>query len=101
MIKLFGKKKGDKLCGGCGKPLGSDRFCRNCGMSAKKAKYEPYDKYEPYNEVMQLVYGPPPVEFKHKCGSCGNSWTSSEIEHYCPDCGGEVSSKAERDPFLF
>ena len=77
-------------CGNCHKLFREgDLYCRYCGTKAGEGKYEPYD------DIVQCVYGPPPVERKHTCGKCGYSWTSRAMidkEHYCPKCGGNVTA---------
>ena len=42
-------------CGNCHKFFGEgDLYCRYCGTKAGEGRYEPYD------DIMQCVYGPPP-----------------------------------------
>ena len=62
-----------------------DKYCRYCGSKAGV-------DFEPYWNVMETVYGPPPFETEHECKYCGHRWTAYELEweetsHYCPECG--------------
>ena len=79
-----------KICGNCRKIIGEDKFCRYCGAEAVKTNYAPE------NEVISVVYGPPPTEREHICSSCGytwKNWVMIDNERYCPKCGGNVISQ--------
>lgn len=76
-----------RICKECNNVIGSYRYCRYCGAKAKAAEYVPYE------ETIQLVYGPPPIERKHTCSVCGYSWKKClmvDRERFCPKCGGKV-----------
>jgi len=72
-------------CGKCWSYLSSeDNYCRKCGTKRGKGAFNPKDN------VMQVVYGPPPVEFRFVCQSCGLEWTENlmvNFNKYCPKCG--------------
>lgn len=75
-------------CGNCHKYIGDDRYCRYCGTKSGEGKYEPYE------DCVQCVYGPMPVEREHICPVCGKKWTTClmlDRELYCPDCGSETN----------
>ena len=78
----------DKQCGNCHASLQEgDRYCRRCGTSAGEGAYEPYQN------VMQCIYGPRPVKRIHICEKCGYSWSTVEMldrDKYCPKCGGNA-----------
>ena len=62
-----------------------DNYCRNCGTKVG-------GKFDPYVNVMETLYGPPPEETKHECIYCGNCWSSwsrdlNNKRNYCPVCG--------------
>ena len=75
-------------CGNCHAPLGEDdRYCRKCGTKAGDGAFEPYQ------QIMQCIYGPRPVERTHVCPACGFTWTTClmiDNEKYCPKCGAEA-----------
>ncbi len=85
-------------CGNCHKFFGEgDLYCRYCGTKAGEGRYEPYD------DIMQCVYGPPPTERLHTCNECGYSWKSWAMidnERYCPKCGGAVTAAETGDPLF-
>jgi len=74
-------------CGKCWRYLGDeDNFCRKCGTKRGDGEFNPEDN------VMYPVYGPPPVDFKFQCKSCGLSWTEKlmvNCNRFCPRCGKE------------
>ncbi|MBQ9809332.1 MAG: zinc ribbon domain-containing protein [Ruminococcus sp.] len=75
-------------CGNCHKLLGGDAYCRYCGTKAGNGSYEPYE------DIVQCVYGPMPVDREHVCRKCGYKWTSCKMiddEWFCPICGGSVN----------
>ena len=64
-----------------------DKYCRQCGTEIGKGAYLPID------DLMQCIYGPPPVDRMHTCEQCGYSWyTYLMIDHEknCPKCGGRA-----------
>lgn len=73
-------------CGNCHaymKPR--DKFCRICGEKAGEGAFDPYQN------LMECIYGPMPVERTHVCKDCGHRWTTCRMlddEKYCPKCGG-------------
>lgn len=93
MKKLFGfgKKLDKSYCGNCGERLGEeDIFCRYCGTQRGQGKYRPQ------KEMIQCVYGPPPVDRIHRCNKCGYEWTTHTMldkQKYCPKCGGSAHPK--------
>ncbi len=94
-MKLFTNKKMStdytNLCGNCRGYIGSNKYCPYCGTKAGEGKFEPY----PIEEMMQCVYGPPPVTRVHKCPDCGYTYSTCVMidnQRYCPECGsGKVS----------
>lgn len=72
-------------CGNCHANLSPhDKYCRICGTKAGEGAYEPYQ------DLMQCIYGPMPVERKHTCTKCGYQWTTClmlDDQRYCPKCG--------------
>ena len=84
-------------CGNCHAVIDDDPYCRYCGTKNGEGAYEPFE------DIVQCVYGPPPVEREHTCKKCGYSWKSWEMidtERYCPKCGGNVTA-AETGRSLF
>lgn len=99
--KLFGKKilkdewsinledewstNYDGKCGNCHKSFrGDEKYCRYCGTKRGEGKFKPYQN------LMQCIYGPPPVKRVRKCTRCNNRWETFEMidkEDYCPLCG--------------
>ena len=77
-------------CGNCHKELDEgDLYCRFCGTRFGEGTYEPYE------DIVQIVYGPPPTIRKHTCKKCGynwNSWSMIDEEKYCPKCGGNIKT---------
>lgn len=75
-------------CGNCHALLGEgDKYCRICGTKAGEGEFEPYQ------QMMQCIYGPRPVSRTHTCEKCGYSWTTCamlDMEQYCPQCGGNA-----------
>lgn len=76
-------------CGNCHNHLQEgDKYCRLCGTKVGEGAYEPYQ------DVIQFIYGPMPFERKHACKICGHSWITClmvDKEKYCPECGGSAS----------
>ena len=80
----------DETCGKCFCYLDpEDNYCRHCGTKAGV-------KFEPRWNIMDTLYGPPPIPTEHTCKYCGNQWTSydfdwtdEEIRYFCPNCGKE------------
>ncbi len=83
----------DSYCGNCHARLREgDRYCRICGTRAGEGKFEPYQ------QVMQCIYGPMPLKRIHRCQSCGYSWSTCAMiddENYCPKCGGNAPSEVD------
>lgn len=83
-------------CGNCHAYLNdSDKYCRICGTAAGEGAYNPYQN------LMQCIYGPMPVKRVHTCKKCNYEWTTSlmiDDEKYCPKCGGKapVTSEGKR-----
>ena len=73
-------------CGHCHTRLSpDDKYCRLCGTKVGDGAYEPYQ------DLMECIYGPAPAERTHTCQKCGYTWTTCamiESEKYCPKCGG-------------
>ena len=85
------------ICGNCHAVIDDDPYCRYCGTKNGEGAYEPFE------DIVQCVYGPPPVEREHTCKKCGYSWKSCamiDTERYCPECGGNVTA-AETGRSLF
>lgn len=80
-------------CGNCHEPLRqNDKFCRYCGTRRGDGAFAPY------KNVMECIYGPPPVERRHVCGNCGYSWTTMlmiDDQKYCPRCGGNADCREQ------
>ena len=78
-------------CGNCHALLDEDdRYCRICGTRAGEGAFEPYQ------QIMQCIYGPRPEERTHVCETCGYTWTTCQMldrEKYCPKCGGNAPVK--------
>jgi len=87
-------KPNENQCGNCHAYLEpEDRFCRICGTRRGDGLFEPYQN------LMQCIYGPMPVERVHVCSSCGYRWTTClmvDRETFCPSCGGR-SNVEEKD----
>ncbi len=98
MRKLSKDYKG--RCGHCHAFIGQDEYCRYCGT--KKGDGE----FLPYNDEVQCVYGPPPIERIHKCENCGYKWSARMMiddQRYCPKCGSRVKVTAanpEDEPYM-
>lgn len=83
-------------CGNCHAYIGEAGFCVYCGTKAGEGAFAPYE------EIMQCVYGPPPVEREHTCTVCGHVWSTCAMidrVRYCPQCGGAVATRTLGDPF--
>ena len=82
-----------EVCGNCkGRYFKGDKYCRFCGAPMGKPDY--------IEEVILILYGPPPPKQVHTCDKCGYSWETygrlaDEIYgrinnvNYCPKCGGD------------
>ena len=92
----------EKQCGNCHADLeNGDKYCRICGTRVGDGAYDPYQ------DIMQCIYGPAPVRRKHTCRQCGNIWSTYlmlDAQKYCPKCGGyapysgETYEKIDIDP---
>lgn len=75
-------------CGNCHANLQEgDKYCRICGTKVGEGEYAPY------LDIMEVIYGPMPVERVHTCEKCGHTWTTClmvDKEAYCPMCGGNA-----------
>lgn len=82
-------------CENCSYLAGKDdKFCRKCGTKIGGGRYVPQ------NDIMQCIYGPPPVTRQHICQSCGYSWSTMfmiDYEKKCPKCGGNAPYNEEPD----
>lgn len=82
-----------KQCGNCHAYLSpEDKYCRLCGTKVGKGAYDPYQ------DLMQCIYGPEPVEREHQCRRCGYKWKTCAMvdnEKYCPKCGGRAPYRKE------
>lgn len=82
-------------CGHCHAYLKpDDKYCRQCGTKVGDGAYEPYQ------DLMETIYGPPPIERRHICQNCGNTWTVCAMidsEKYCPKCGGSAPFHPSKD----
>ncbi len=72
-------------CGNCHKSLqSSEKYCRYCGTKRGEGKFEPYQT------IMQCIYGPMPVKRIRKCTRCQMEWETHEMvdnQNFCPECG--------------
>lgn len=79
---------GKNQCGNCHTTLMPDaKYCHICGTRAGEGAYKPYQ------DMMQCIYGPAPVERRHVCQTCGFSWTTCAMidkDKFCPQCGGSA-----------
>ena len=75
-------------CGNCHAHLDEgDRYCRKCGTKVGDGAFEPYQ------QIIQCIYGPMPVERTHICEQCGYTWTTCQMidrDEFCPKCGGKA-----------
>lgn len=82
-------------CGNCHARLGSeDKYCTICGTKAGEGKFEPYQN------IIQCIYGPMPVVRNHICRDCGYQWKNCMMidkEKYCPKCGNKVEVSEDGD----
>lgn len=76
----------ENQCGNCHAYMApEDKYCRICGTKAGEGAFAPYQN------LMECIYGPRPVERTHVCKQCGHKWTTCRMldrENYCPKCGG-------------
>lgn len=99
--KFWRRDYAENQCGNCRAYLkDGDLYCRKCGTKRGEGKFAPY--FSPEDNIMQCIYGPPPVKRKHICPECGYSWETTlmiDEEYYCPKCGAvakyEESSNEE------
>ena len=88
-------QSGPDRCGNCHEKLESgDKYCRYCGTKVGDGAYAPFQ------DLMEVLYGPMPVERKHSCEKCGYSWTTClmvDDEKYCPQCGSPASCQEAED----
>jgi len=91
-------------CGNCHKSLrDGEKYCRYCGTKRGDGKFEPYQN------LIQCIYGPMPVERVRKCTKCKNKWKTNlmiDNEDFCPDCGApsriiKEGSQKEQQKFSF
>lgn len=86
MFNWFNNKPYRKVCANCKRDyIEGDRYCRFCGA--------PMGKPDFFEERFETIYGPPPVERRHKCMKCGYQWTTEKMiddEGWCPKCGGSA-----------
>lgn len=87
-------------CGNCHEKLQEgDKYCRICGTKVGEGAYEPYQ------DIMECIYGPEPALREHICDNCGYRWLTCYMvddENYCPQCGcpapaGAPSEQAKRE----
>ncbi|MCR5608442.1 MAG: hydrogenase maturation nickel metallochaperone HypA [Lachnospiraceae bacterium] len=75
-------------CGNCHAFLKDGaKYCSICGTKAGDGAYEPFE------DIMQCIYGPMPEERTHVCEDCGYTWTTMAMidnEEFCPECGGKA-----------
>lgn len=82
----FFEEKEEGTCPVCHYFMGpDDKFCQYCGAPANA-------EFQPYWNIMETVYGPPPIEVELTCKNCGYHWVSYEDAfnggtHFCPKCG--------------
>lgn len=78
-------------CGNCHAGLEpEDKYCRICGTKAGEGAFAPYQN------LMQCIYGPMPVQRTHTCPQCGFSWITHlmiDRQRFCPKCGCEVTTE--------
>ena len=84
-------------CGNCHSRIRDDeKYCRYCGTKRGEGKFEPYQN------VMQCIYGPMPVKRVRKCTKCKKKWKTMVMiddQNFCPDCGSP--SKIIREGSIF
>ncbi len=75
-----------KVCANCKEEyFEGDKYCRFCGAPMGKPDY--------IEDVILLLYGPPPIKRVHTCVNCGYSWEIYRMVDeggYCPKCGGDA-----------
>lgn len=83
-----------RQCGNCHAGLEpGDKYCRLCGTKAGEGAFEPYQN------LMQCIYGPMPVPRTHTCTKCGFSWQTTlmiDRQKYCPQCGSPATVSDDR-----
>ena len=79
-----------EVCPNCKNPYREDgRYCPFCGA--------PNGSPEVIPQVIEVIYGPPPVRRRHTCTRCGHTWTVVAMvdrERYCPLCGAPAETEA-------
>ena len=85
---LWKSKEKIFVCNNCSYVVKTDdKYCRKCGNEIGKGAYVPTE------DIMQCIYGPPPIERDHTCEKCGYSWSTClmvDCENRCPKCGGNA-----------
>ena len=79
-------------CGNCHRHIGDDEYCRYCGTKRGEGEFLPFE------DIVQCVYGPPPIPRTHRCKSCGFEWTTHVMidrQRYCPKCGGSAAAAVD------
>ena len=81
-------------CGNCQSYLErGDKYCRMCGTKVGEGAFEPWQNF------MECIYGPMPVERTHRCSVCGYTWKTLMMidqQRYCPKCGNlDVQARRE------
>ncbi len=83
-----------EVCRNCkGSYFKGDKYCRFCGAPMGKPEY--------IEEIILILYGPPPPKRVYTCAKCGYSWENygrlddiikgrSHSVNYCPNCGGDT-----------
>lgn len=93
MKKRFKNDNLKGYCSNCGYEIEeNDNYCKSCGTKSDKVMKKPFQ------DNIQMVYGPPPVERFHKCQKCGYSWNNYKMidtDKYCPACGDNESIKVK------
>ena len=75
-------------CGNCHAILEEGAaYCQCCGTKRGEGSYAPY------LDLMQCIYGPPPVDYLFSCPGCGHTFMESFMlfeERYCIRCGKKM-----------
>lgn len=75
-------------CGNCHKSLDeNEKYCRYCGTKRGEGAFQPYQN------IMQCIYGPMPQKRVHKCTACDHWWQTMlmiDNEKFCPECGSRA-----------
>lgn len=82
-------------CNNCNNTLDENaKYCSVCGTKVGEGSYSPR------RDIMDCVYGPPPVVRNHKCKKCGYSWKNCVMidrDKYCPRCRYDDIEVIEED----